>query len=523
MDDLEIVLKHYQDLVGLQLQVPCSSWDETEARRCWGEDFETKFARGVIQKIKVDRRSKEPRFEIKFPEKKFEKVFTGYSLEYVMSYSEDVPLKYHQEKAETIKKLAKAAEENAAKLPPENDFASKKMDGMIIIIKIIIIIYFPSLFVRICPFFRAEERKEAPATPSLKSATPNIKRPATQPCDSIRKKKEKVTPVSVIDSEEETDDEETAEFVDQDETVDVEDFTVPLYADEFATKDVEGPGIIHMDPDLWEFGKLPAKVNLNFEGKAGPNHTFNVASASPFDFFCLFIPIFFWERWAAYTNQKAEIELAKLKQKTKSPRGWTKTSAAELKCWVASVIWWCLGATQTFNSFWNEDYNQYRSYTQIDLRSRKFWHPLFWFILESALVNSWLLYKASCQLEKVELRYTFFSFKKSVALALASQWEKMGCRNFNPAESPSQKLRTTSHVKAHLFAKSKTDLFGTRFTEKDKHLSHRQKIPPLEGSTCTKRQLQCQECKKGRTTFWCTECQVPLCKDWCFQLFHTPK
>jgi hypothetical protein len=53
--------------------VPCSSWDETEARRCWGEDFETKFARGVIQKIKVDRRSKEPRFEIKFPGKKLKK------------------------------------------------------------------------------------------------------------------------------------------------------------------------------------------------------------------------------------------------------------------------------------------------------------------------------------------------------------------------------------------------------------------------------------------------------------------
>jgi hypothetical protein len=163
-----------------------------------------------------------------------------------MSYSEDVYLKYHQEKAETIKKLAKAAEENVAKLPPENDVASKKMGGMIIIIKIIIIIYFPSQFVRICPFFRAEERKEAPATPpSLKSATPNIKRPATQPCNSIRKKKkEKVTPVSVIDS-----DEETAEFVDPDETVDVEEDTVPLYDDEFPTKDVEGPEIIHMDPN----------------------------------------------------------------------------------------------------------------------------------------------------------------------------------------------------------------------------------------------------------------------------------
>jgi hypothetical protein len=58
------------------------------------------------------------------------------------------------------------------------------------------------------------------------------------------KKKEKVTPVSVIDS-----DEETAEFVDPDETVDVEEDTVPLYDDEFPTKDVEGPEIIHMDPN----------------------------------------------------------------------------------------------------------------------------------------------------------------------------------------------------------------------------------------------------------------------------------
>jgi hypothetical protein len=27
-----------------------------------------------------------------------------------------------------------------------------------------------------------------------------------------------------------------------------------------------------------------------------------------------------------------------------------------------------------------------------------FWHPLFWFIIEAALVSVWLLYKATCEL-----------------------------------------------------------------------------------------------------------------------------
>jgi hypothetical protein len=40
-------------------------------------------------------------------------------------------------------------------------------------------------------------------------------------------------------------------------------------------------------------------------------------------------------------------------------------------------------------------FDQYRSYVQVELRSRKYWHPLFWFIVEAALINAWLLYKAS--------------------------------------------------------------------------------------------------------------------------------
>jgi Transposase IS4 len=86
-------------------------------------------------------------------------------------------------------------------------------------------------------------------------------------------------------------------------------------------------------------------------------------------------------------------------------------------------------------------FDQYRSYVQVEMRSRKFWHPLFWFVIESALINSWLLYKTSRQLGHLPVEYTlFFTFRKSVALALAAEWENMGCRSKNDGTSPSKKM-----------------------------------------------------------------------------------
>ena len=39
----------YNDLVNLQVIVPCSTWAREEAIKCWGEDYATKSARGVIK------------------------------------------------------------------------------------------------------------------------------------------------------------------------------------------------------------------------------------------------------------------------------------------------------------------------------------------------------------------------------------------------------------------------------------------------------------------------------------------
>ena len=101
----------YDDLKDLNLLVPCSTWDKEEAVKCWGEDFASKSVKGVIKKVSVNRRTKQPCFEIEFPEKKYQKSFVGFDLDYIMRYSEEVPLRYHKMKADHIMEAAKKAEQ----------------------------------------------------------------------------------------------------------------------------------------------------------------------------------------------------------------------------------------------------------------------------------------------------------------------------------------------------------------------------------------------------------------------------
>ena len=77
---------YYDDLIGLQLMVPRCTWDKEEAEECWGENYASKFARGVIKKVSLHRKSKAPRFEIHFPEKPHQNSFVGFDLDYIMSF-----------------------------------------------------------------------------------------------------------------------------------------------------------------------------------------------------------------------------------------------------------------------------------------------------------------------------------------------------------------------------------------------------------------------------------------------------
>jgi hypothetical protein len=165
-------------------------------------------------------------------------------------------------------------------------------------------------------------------------------------------------------------------------------------------------------------------------------------------------------------------------------------------------------------------FDQYRSYVQIDVRSRKYWHPIFWFIVEAALINSWLLYKASRQLALLPVEYTLFTFRKSIALALAAEWEGNGCKNRTCMVSPTKAMRQSpAPIRSHL-RRFNIDNWS-RFTTDDGHISALQKLPLKEGSKLKVRQMRCQHCKTSRTTYWCKECQQPLCMGKCFQQFHS--
>jgi hypothetical protein len=85
-------------------------------------------------------------------------------------------------------------------------------------------------------------------------------------------------------------------------------------------------------------------------------------------------------------------------------------------------------------------FDQYRSYLRFDLTCRKFWHPIFWFVMESALINSWILYKVTRIKANLPVVLDHVGFRISVILALANEWEKRGCTSFDIAESPTTML-----------------------------------------------------------------------------------
>lgn len=98
----------------------------------------------------------------------------------------------------------------------------------------------------------------------------------------------------------------------------------------------------------WQRSRAPVIPDRQFTGISGPQHTLDPASAVPFQYFCLFIPLYFYDKIATYTNAKAGIESVKKEGKV---RDWKPTCGAEIKAWFASVMWWCLSKGLSFEQF----------------------------------------------------------------------------------------------------------------------------------------------------------------------------
>jgi hypothetical protein len=171
-----------------------------------------------------------------------------------------------------------------------------------------------------------------------------------------------------------------------------------------------------------------------------------------------------------------------------------------------------MGAVDTFD--------QYRSYVSLDMRTRKFWHPMMWFVFESAVVNAWVLYKASMKEAGKKLEYSHFSFRKSIALGLAAEWINQGACNRSADWSPTKEAKQ-KHFNS--IRKSKlTEMEGSdRYTAPDKHVQYCSKIPIPENWKSGNRLLTCMHCQKCKTSQWCKLCRAPLCGVQCYVYFHT--
>jgi hypothetical protein len=97
--------------------------------------------------------------------------------------------------------------------------------------------------------------------------------------------------------------------------------------------EVDRPNEPKKDEDVdfirWQQPVIPERI---LSGRIGPQHTLDPFRGVPFDYFCLFIPLFFYTRIAEYTNIKAEIEAEKKDGKV-HVRDWT--------LWIALLLKFC--------------------------------------------------------------------------------------------------------------------------------------------------------------------------------------
>jgi hypothetical protein len=169
-----------------------------------------------------------------------------------------------------------------------------------------------------------------------------------------------------------------------------------------------------------------------------------------------------------------------------------------------------------------DTFDQLRSYIKMDMKSLKFLHPMMYFIVESALVNAWVLYKSNRSNAGLPLQYTAVELQKAICLALASEWEDMGC-SFRPSnKSPTKDVAQNRQHKARRSISIAMDN-GDRYTAPDKHVSYLESFPLLESSTRKRqrRQMLCAQCSQHKTEKWCRKCAAPLCGTECYVHFHT--
>ena len=146
-------------------------------------------------------------------------------------------------------------------------------------------------------------------------------------------------------------------------------------------------------------------------------------------------------------------------------------------------------------------YDQLCSYYSFDHRTVKWWKRAFFHLLNTAIVNAYILYTQSTQSSR-ELSHVDFRIEIAKGL-LREAGERL-------LQTPTEPSSRSEHIPEPL------RLFGKHFPEK---------VPPTGSGRPG--QLECVVCSKKRgrgkvtTTYRCKTCKKAVCIVPCFELYHT--
>ena len=180
--------------------------------------------------------------------------------------------------------------------------------------------------------------------------------------------------------------------------------------------------------------------------------------------------------------------------------GWTSGSCPLSAPFTVPIQWSPLTGEESVQMVGVDLYDQLASYYSFEHRTVKWWRRAFFHLLDTAIINAYILYKQSRQSSR---KLTHLEFRVELAKGLLEE------AGVTPNSDTAPTLRS-------VVVPPPIRLSGRHFPEKA--------LPTASGRP---RQLECVvgSRKKGRgkvtTTFKCDICSVALCIVPCFKLYHT--
>ena len=143
--------------------------------------------------------------------------------------------------------------------------------------------------------------------------------------------------------------------------------------------------------------------------------------------------------------------------------------------------------------------DQKRAYYGVGRESTKFWRYLAWYILNSAIINSFIIYTQSLTRPLTHEQHTMTHLKYRLKIV------KQLIGGFSSRKKAGRKVMTPPAIHP-------SNLSGHDLTSMGKKLACR---------NCSQLKRKTERGRSVATTWMCRACDVPLCRDGCLVQYHT--